>query len=65
MVTLHDLCHYSIINPKLARNDHFTLMTISGHKKTSVFRLYNVVTNAELQDVNWKNNVSLNDAGLE
>ena len=54
MVTLHDLCHCSINNPKLARNDQFTLMTISGHKTTSVFRRYNVVTDAELQDLNWK-----------
>ena len=55
MVTLHDLCHCSINNPKLARNDQFTLMIISGHKTTSVFRRYNVVTDDELQDVNWKN----------
>ena len=58
MVTLHNLCHCSINNPKLARKDHFTLMTISGHKTTSVSRRYNVVTDAELQDVNWKNNVN-------
>ena len=58
MVTLHDLCHCSINNPKLARKDHFTLMTISGHETTSVSRRYNVVTDAELQDVNWKNNVN-------
>ena len=58
MVTLHDLCHCSINNPKLARNDQFTLMIISGHKTTSVFRRYNVVTDTELQDVNWKNNVN-------
>ena len=55
MVTLHDLCHCSINNPNLARNDHFTLMTISGHKTTSVFRGYNVITDDELQDVKWKN----------
>ena len=55
MVTLHDLCHCSINNPKLARNDHFTILTISGHKTTSVFRRYNVVTDDELQDVKWKN----------
>ena len=55
MVTLHNLCHYSIKNLKLARNDQFTLLTISGHKTTSVFRRYNVVTDDELQDVNWKN----------
>lgn len=58
MVTLHDLYHCSIKNLKFARNDHFTLMTISGHKTTSAFRLYNVITNDELQDVNWKNNLN-------
>ena len=47
MVTLHDLYHCSIKNLKFARNDHFTLMTISGHKTTSVSRRYNVVTDAE------------------
>ena len=55
MVTLHNLCHCSIKNPKLVRNDHFTLMTISGHKTTSVFRRYNVVTDAELQNGKWMN----------
>ncbi len=55
MVTLHDLCHCSINNPKLARNDHFTILTISGHKTTSVFRRYNDVTDDELKDVEWKN----------
>ena len=55
MVTLHDLCHCSINNPKLARNDHFTLMTISGHKTTSVFRRYNVVIDDDLREIKWKN----------
>ena len=55
MMTLHDLCHCSINNPKLARNDHFTIMTISGHKTTSVSRRYNVFTDHELQDVMWMN----------
>ena len=58
MVTLHDLCHCTINNSKLARNHQSTLMTISGHKMTSVFRQYNIVTDAELQDVSWKNNVN-------
>ena len=53
--TFHDLRYYATNNPKLARNDNFILMTISGHKTTSVFRRYNVVTDDELQDVNWKN----------
>ena len=55
MVTLHDLYHCSIKNLKFARNDHFTLMTISGHKTTSVSRRYNVITDAELQDGTWMN----------
>ena len=50
MVTLHNLCHCSIKNLKFARNDHFTLMTISGHKTTSAFRGYNVITDDELLD---------------
>ena len=55
MVRLHDLCHCSINNPKLARNDHFTLMPLSGHKTTSAFRRYNVITDDELQDGKWMN----------
>ena len=55
MVTLQDLCHCSINNPKLARNDHFTIMTISGHKTNPVFLRYSVITEDELQDVKWKN----------
>ena len=58
MVTLHDLCHCSINNPKLARNDHFTLMTISGHKTIPVFLRYSVITDDELQDGKWKNDVN-------
>ena len=54
MVTLHDLYHCSIKNLNFARNDHFTLMTISGHKTNSVFRRYNFFTDDELQDVKWK-----------
>ena len=55
MVTLHDLCHCSINNLRFARNDHFTLMTISGRKTTSVFRQYYVFTDDELQDMKWMN----------
>ena len=55
MVTLHDLCHCSINNPKLARNDHFTLMTISVHKTIPVFLGYSVITDDELQDGKWMN----------
>ena len=53
--TFHDLRHCAINNLRLAANDHFTIMTISGHKTTSVFRRYNVVNDDELQDVKWKN----------
>ena len=55
MVTLHNLCHCSINNPRFARNDHFTLMTISGHKTTSVFRRYTVVIDDDLRGKKWKN----------
>ena len=55
MVTLHDLCHCSINNLRFAPNDHFTIMTISGHKTTSVFRRYNVVIDDDLREIKWKN----------
>ena len=55
MVTLHVLYHCSIKNLKFARNDHFTLMTISGHKTTSVSRRYNVVIDDDLREIKWKN----------
>ena len=55
MVTLHDLCHCSINNLRYARNNHITLMTLSGHKTTPVTRRYNVFTDDELQDVKWMN----------
>ena len=53
--TFHDLRHCAINNLRLAGNDYFTIMSISGHKTTSVFRRYNVITDDELQDVKWKN----------
>ena len=55
MVTLHDLCHCSIKNLKFVRNDHFTLMTISGNKTTSVLRRYNVVIDDDIREIKWKN----------
>ena len=54
MVTLHDLYHCSIKNLNFARNDHFTLMTISGHKTTSAFRRYTVVIDDDLRGKNGK-----------
>ena len=53
-LTFHDLRRCAILNLRLAENDHFTIMTISGHRTTSVFRGYNVVSDEELQDVKWK-----------
>ena len=52
--TFHDLRHCALNNLRLAGNDHFTIMAISGHRTTSVFRRYNVVTDEELQGVKWK-----------
>ena len=52
--TFHDLRHCAINNLRLTGNDHFTIMAISGHRTTSVFRRYNVVTEEELQNVKWK-----------
>ena len=66
MVTLHILCHCSIKNLKFARNDHFTIMNISGHKTTSVFLRYNIITDAELQDVKWMNDKKIGvDVGVQ
>ena len=55
MVTLHVLYHCSIKNLKFVRNDHFTLVTISGHKTTSAFRRYTVVIDDDLRGKKWKN----------
>ena len=52
--TFHDLRHCAINNLRLAGNDHFTIMSISGHKTTSVFKRYNVVTEEELRSVRWR-----------
>ena len=52
--TFHDLRHCAINNLRITGNDHFTIMAISGHRTTSVFRRYNVVTEEELQKVKWK-----------
>ena len=52
--TFHNLRQCAINNLRLPGNDHFTIMAISGHRTTSVFRRYNVVTEEELQKVKWK-----------
>ncbi|MDT8446658.1 MAG: site-specific integrase [bacterium] len=48
--TFHDLRHCAINNMRLAGNDYFKIMAQSGHKTTSVFKRYNLVTEEELND---------------
>ena len=50
----HDQRHCAINNLRLTGNDHFTIMAISEHRTTSVFRRYNVVTKEELKKVKQK-----------
>ena len=52
--TFHDLRRCAINNLRLAGNDHFTIMAISGHKTPSVFKRYNVVTEEEVRSVSWR-----------
>jgi integrase len=49
----HDLRHCAINNLRLAGNDYFKIMAISGHRTTSCFRRYNSVTEDELKKVKW------------
>ena len=49
----HDSRHCSINNLRLAQNDYFRIMAISGHKTMSVFKRYNYVTEDELKNINW------------
>jgi len=51
--TFHDLRHCAINNLRLAGNDFFRIMAISGHKTMSVFKRYNLVTEDELCHVTW------------
>jgi integrase len=51
--TFHDLRHCAINNLRLAGNDYFKIMAISGHKTMNVFKRYNVVTELELSEVAW------------
>ena len=50
----HDSRHCSINNLRLAQNDYFRIMAISGHKTMSVFKRYNYVTEDELKNVKWR-----------
>jgi integrase len=51
--TFHDLRHCALNNLRLAGNDYFRIMAVSGHKTMSVFKRYNLVTEEELSKINW------------
>jgi integrase len=51
--TFHDLRHCALNNLRLAGNDYFRIMAVSGHKTMSVFKRYNLVTEEELSRINW------------
>jgi integrase len=50
--TFHDLRHCALNNLRLAENDYFRIMAVSGHKTMSVFKRYNLVTEEELGGIN-------------
>jgi len=52
--TFHDLRHCAINNLRLAGNDYFKVMAVSGHKTMAVFKRYNLVTEEELQTLQWE-----------
>jgi integrase len=49
----HDLRHCAINSLRMAGNDYFRVMAMSGHKTMSVFKRYNLVTEEELSQVKW------------
>ena len=51
--TFHDLRHCAINNLRLAGNDYFKIMAVSGHKTMAVFKRYNLVTEEELSGIKW------------
>ncbi|MFC1835857.1 site-specific integrase [Thermodesulfobacteriota bacterium] len=51
--TFHDLRHCAINALRLTGNDYFKTMAVSGHKTMSVFKRYNLVTEAELSEISW------------
>ena len=59
--TFHDLRHCAINNLRLAKNDYFKIMAISGHKTTAVFKRYNLVTEEELSSVAWGDKIDTGD----
>ncbi len=55
--TFHDLRHCAINDLRLASNDYFKIMAVSGHKTMSVFKRYNLVTDAELKNRGLASNI--------
>jgi integrase len=51
--TFYDLRHCALNNMRLAGNDYFRIMAISGNKTMAVFRRDNFVTKEELNQVRW------------
>ena len=51
--TFHDLRHCALNNLRLAGNDYFKIMALSGHRTTACFKRYNLVTEAELAAIKW------------
>jgi len=54
--TFHDLRHCALNNLRLAGNDYFKIMALSGHKTMAVFKRYNLVTEEELSKIAWPGN---------
>ena len=51
--TFQDLRHCALNNLRLAGNDFFQIMALSGHKTMAVFKRYNLVTEQELSKIKW------------
>lgn len=64
-LTYHDLRHCAINNLRLAGNDFFRIMALSGHKTMSVFKRYNLVTEEELRNINWRKEEGLIDTNVD
>jgi hypothetical protein len=50
---LHDDGKCALNNLRLAGNDYFKIMSMSGHKTMAVFKRYNLVTEEELSQIKW------------
>jgi integrase len=51
--TFHDLRHCALNNLRLAGNDYFKIMAVSGHKTMACFKRCNLVTEKELSAIRW------------